>query len=236
MKFIAISEVKNADLVKFWNANFEGHNPDFRAIKKFSDSATAQKRVDALVGYLTFTNDDGETLNVPEGFMPAPEGYEGFDAPDDWINEEVKQADVKKAVIGANAFTALAQTVQAASDKAEASGDTFMGKRDADTKASNSDGVAASWLDGEVRTSRLKRDGVSVHSEGVHLGFFKSTYEAFRELRLPNNKHIRFRLKLKEAFRDKGEGATFDHNGKKFFFEIVPAEEPAEAKKNAKAD
>lgn len=226
MKFIAISAVKNADLVKFWNANFHlANRTDYKEIKKFADTETAHKRIDALVGYIEYKNDDGDILDVPEGNMPAPEGYEGFDAPDEWVREEEVKTTPKPVIASAAAFDMLTKSVQDAQIKAEATGESVMGKRDADTKASNSDGVAASWTDTEVRSSRLKRDGVTVECDGQNLGFFKSTYEAFRALRLPNNKHIRFRLKLKTAHREKGEGAVFENGDKNYHFKIVPASE-----------
>lgn len=226
MKFIAITEVKNADLVKFWNANFSlANRADYKEIKKFSDNETARKRVDALVGYIEYKNDDGDLLDLPEGHMPAPEGYEGFDAPDEWVREEEEAKPTNKPVIAsAAAFDMLTKSVQEAQSKAEATGESVMGKRDADTKASNSDGVAASWTDSEVRASRLKRDGVTVECDGQNLGYFKSTYEAFRALRLPNNKCIRFRLKLKTAFRENGEGSVFEHGDKQYLFRIAASE------------
>lgn len=223
-KFILIAEVKTADLVKFWNENCTNVQGDYKEVKKFADRETAEKRINTLVGKMDFE----DNLYVAEGWMPAPEGYEGVDA-DQLPAEEERQEDPEvtaaKAKAATGAFAMLAQSVQDAQQKAAETGESVMGQRKADAKASNSEGVAASWADNEVRASRLKRDSVTVEMDGQNLGVFKSTYEAFRTLRLPNNKHIRFRLKLKEAFRDKGEGATFEHNGKKYEFSIVPASE-----------
>lgn len=225
MQVILISEVKTADLVSFYNAQIS-NKPEGKEIKKFADRPTAEKRVDDLVAYLTNVHEGW--LNIQEGWMPAPEGYDGTELDDVEVAEE-EQEDPEvvaaRARASAGAFGQLVQSVQEAQKKAEETGEPVMGQKKSDSKASNSDGVAASWADNEVRASRLKRDGVSVEMDGQNLGVFKSTYEAFRALRLPNNKHIRFRLKLKESFRDKGEGATFEHNGKKYEFTIVTASE-----------
>lgn len=233
-KFVKISEVKSTDLVKFWNENCTKVQGDYKEIKKFRDRDDAERRVNILVGKMDFEG----SLTIPEDWMPAPEDQEGArdleellddEAFPEWLRDEEEDKEViaAKARASTGAFATLVQSVQDAHAKAAENGETVMGERKADSKASNSDGVAASWADNEVRASRLKRDGVKVEDEtGGLLGIFKSTYEAFRALRLPNNKHIRFRLKLKESFRDKGEGAVFEHNEKSYHFSIVPAEEP----------
>lgn len=84
-------------------------------------------------------------------------------------------------------------------------------------RASNSAGVAASWKNPEVVAARLTRDGVKVSVDGAKPTEHKSTRDAFRHYRLPDSKHIRFRMKLK------AEGnQTFEHNGKKYVFTIAP--------------
>lgn len=150
------------------------------------------------------------TVNLSE----APINEDGY-----VVDEEEAQNETR-AKNGFSAFNALQATLAAVNAKNEAEGPKPVSKNSG-SKASNSDGVAASWADNEVREARLTRDGVSVELEGQNVGVFKSTREAFRNLRLPDNKHIRFRLKLKEAHRIDGGKETFEHNGKKYVFQIV---------------
>jgi hypothetical protein len=56
-------------------------------------------------------------------------------------------------------------------------------------------GVKESWKDPSVHAKRVKRDNVSV----VGVGIYRSVREAFLKLKLPLNKHIKFRMELKEA-------------------------------------
>jgi hypothetical protein len=91
-------------------------------------------------------------------------------------------------------------------------------KRQAYARASNSLGVALSWQDKEVRAARLTRDGVTVTVDGVTTAH-QSTRAAFREYRLPDSVHIRFRLKLK-ASRDE----VFNFNGVDYRFKMVEIE------------
>jgi hypothetical protein len=81
-------------------------------------------------------------------------------------------------------------------------------------RSSNAAGVSASWSDTSVKSARLTRDGVNVTVNGSTTTH-KSTREAFREYRLPDSKHIRFRLKLK-ASKDE----LFEHEGLTYHFTI----------------
>jgi hypothetical protein len=228
VKIISISEAKTADLVKFYNDFCEriGATP----VKKFADRATAEKRVAEFVAKLGAQ--DNDFADLAEGFVPFPEGHEGeakfgyagevYDTQEERDAAE-SNAEAAKAQRSATAFSTLVATVQEAQKRSEENGgQPVVRPASTGSKASNSDGVAASWVDAEVRAARLKRDGVKVEDEtGGLIGLYRSTREAFRANRLPDNKHIRFRLKLKEAHRDKGESATFEHNGKKYVFTIV---------------
>jgi hypothetical protein len=103
---------------------------------------------------------------------------------------------------------------------AEASAGSEKGAAKAERKqsggrGSNSLGVAISWQDKEVRAARLTRDGVTVTVDGVTTEH-QSTRAAFREYRLPDSVHIRFRLKLK-ASRDE----VFNFNGVDYRFKMV---------------
>jgi hypothetical protein len=82
-------------------------------------------------------------------------------------------------------------------------------------RKSNAEGIAASWADPTVRAERLNRQAVVVITKnGAHQ--HNSTKAAFEALGLPLSKHIRFRMKLKEAGK-----LDFEHEGKTFTFTIA---------------
>lgn len=236
MQTINIAEAKAAELVAFFNANIErvGGTP----VKKFADRKTAEKRVGDLVEKLAAHFPDEAT---PENTIPSTNGSENTESdttgqgesdadgrePEETEEEraEREEAEAKRSAQGASAFSMLQGVLNVMQQNQPAGQPIVAAPRNPSPKASNSDGVAASWVDNEVRTARLKRDGVQVVLDGKEVGVYKSTYEAFRANRLPHNKHIRFRLKLKEAHRDNGGSATFEHNGKNYVFSIVEATE-----------
>ena len=79
-------------------------------------------------------------------------------------------------------------------------------------RASNAEGVSISWLDPEVISSRLTRNGVAVSVEDERFEF-RSTRAAFKHFRLPDSKHIRFRLALKASTKK-----VFEYRGKTYLF------------------
>lgn len=81
-------------------------------------------------------------------------------------------------------------------------------------RTSNAAGVSASWADAAVSSARLTRDGVNVTLDGKTTTH-KSTRDAFRHYRLPDSKHIRFRLKLKAS-----KSELFEHEGVTYHFTI----------------
>lgn len=82
-------------------------------------------------------------------------------------------------------------------------------------RKSNAAGIAASWANADVYNARLTRNAVVVTVNNSHAEF-KSVRAAFAQLNLPDSKHIRFRMKLKEAKK-----ATFEWAGQEYHFEIV---------------
>lgn len=73
-----------------------------------------------------------------------------------------------------------------------------------------SKGVAESWKNPEVAAKRSKRDGVFVGKE-----HYRSVRAAFEALGLPLEKHIPFRMIVKENGK-----ATFEHEGTKYNFQL----------------
>lgn len=233
MKQIKITDAKTGELVQFYNENCV-RIQDGIPVKKFTDRETAERRVAKLVEALAsyFVGKDPEDEPVPDEGMifVAEEGDEAVTtftpvttsrvAHMEMTEEEEK--DLHDAADKSGPFGAMSTAITKLGEKQaaqDASGERAT-RSDAG-RASNSAGVAASWTDADVRTTRLTRDGVQVAVDGATVGTYKSTHEAFRECRLPQSKHIRFRLKLKEAHRTAGQSATFDHNGKAYVFSIV---------------
>jgi hypothetical protein len=85
-------------------------------------------------------------------------------------------------------------------------------------QAAHSRGVAASWNDEKVRAARMQRNGVKVMWNGQQPQEFKSVGAAFRALKLPVQKHIKFRALVKAQGK-----AYFEHKGVTYAFECVPA-------------
>ncbi|MEX3812137.1 hypothetical protein AB3X96_18045 [Paraburkholderia sp. BR13439] len=84
--------------------------------------------------------------------------------------------------------------------------------------ASNASAVAETWTDPDVRKERMTRDRVQVTLPSGEVRTYRSVRDAFRGLHLPDSKHIRFRLKLKQ---ERVRNWTRD-DGRLYRFEIVP--------------
>ena len=72
--------------------------------------------------------------------------------------------------------------------------------------------ISESWNNPDVAAKRARRDSVKVSGAGV----FRSVLEAFKSLNLPQSKHIKFRMALKQV----GSG-VFEYGGKAYEFTIV---------------
>lgn len=89
-------------------------------------------------------------------------------------------------------------------------------KAKADGKASNSVGVKESWSDTAIHRARMTRHDVEVMNLATaEVTEHKSVREAFRALRLPDSKHIRFRGALKASAIGEAE---FSYDGRTFLF------------------
>jgi len=225
MQTVAITEAKMSDLVSFYNAHTV-RLIDGKKVNKFADRKTAEKRVhnlvESLASYFEKTNPDSVP---PEGFIfvgelttdeGEPVKIEAVNATpvttlqkDEGADEEQEEDEAEENHV--NSFGSMSATLS--DEKHEPKPSTVVIGR-----ASNSEGVRLSWLNPVVKAERLTRDSVVVTVDGVESSF-KSTREAFRELRLPISKHIRFRLKLKAA-----RTATFESGGKAYHFEIREGE------------
>lgn len=192
---------KTADLVAFYNAN-SGSKP----IKKFADRRTAETRVIALIESLN-------ALDEPSNESPFPDAK-----PREEVSSNVKthkaRAVVKKAEPTQEELDAMSDEEYEAFVKSglNDSANCVVQNGTPSHRRSNSEGIAKSWDNKEVAQKRLTRNGVMV--EGV--GEFKSVRAAFAALGLPDSKHIRFRMKLKEAGR-----LNFEFGNKSYTFQII---------------
>ena len=192
---------KTADLVAFYNAN-SGSKP----IKKFADRRTAETRVIALIESLN-------ALDEPSNESPIPDAK-----PREEVSSDVKthkaRAVVKKAEPTQEELDAMSDEEYEAFVKSglNDSANCVVQNGTPSHRRSNSEGIAKSWDNKEVAQKRLTRNGVMV--DGV--GEFKSVRVAFAALGLPDSKHIRFRMKLKEAGR-----LNFEFGNKSYTFQII---------------
>lgn len=192
---------KTADLVAFYNAN-SGSKP----IKKFADRRTAETRVIALIESLN-------ALDEPSNESPIPDAK-----PREEVSSDVKthkaRAVVKKSEPTQEELDAMTDEEYEAFVKSglNDSANCVVQNGTPSHRRSNSEGIAKSWDNKEVAQKRLTRNGVMV--EGV--GEFKSVRAAFAALGLPDSKHIRFRMKLKEAGR-----LNFEFGNKSYTFQII---------------
>ena len=192
---------KTADLVAFYNEN-SGSKP----IKKFADRRTAETRVIALIESLN-------ALAEPSNESPIPDAK-----PREEVSSDVKthkaRAVVKKAEPTQEELDAMTDEEYEAFVKSglNDSANCVVQNGTPSHRRSNSEGIAKSWDNKEVAQKRLTRNGVMV--EGV--GEFKSVRAAFAALGLPDSKHIRFRMKLKEAGR-----LNFEFGNKSYTFQII---------------
>lgn len=161
-----------------------------KPVKKFADRATAEKRCVALLSAIE-----------------ALEADKSKEAAQVWEDDEVRP------VIHTPRAVKVEEEVdtESMSDE-EFKAHMFSEVEKKEERASNAAGIAKSWSDPVVAEKRLTRNGVEVEGYGE----FKSVRVAFAELKLPDSKHIRFRLKLKEA-----KVAVFEWAGKSYTFKLV---------------
>lgn len=192
---------KTADLVAFYNAN-SGSKP----IKKFADRRTAETRVIALIESLN-------ALDEPSNESPIPDAKSREEGSSN-VKTHKARAVVKKAEPTQEELDAMTDEEYEAFVKSglNNSANCVVQNGTPSHRRSNSEGIAKSWDNKEVAQKRLTRNGVIV--EGV--GEFKSVRVAFAALGLPDSKHIRFRMKLKEAGR-----LNFEFGNKSYTFQII---------------
>ena len=231
---IRAAETKMADLIAFFNENAA------KPVNKFSDRQTAVKRCAELgktMGLPEYTEDELKSL--------SPEAQAAVKAAEAAAKSESDKAEANAASVFNALFGGMSKAQKEAHENGSGNGTKVQDGKVVEPeeekpapvhtgRSSNSAGVAASWVNEEVKAARLKRHGVAVtvtsshkHEDGDDAKEFKSTRDAFRHFRLPDSKHIRFRMALKAAGIN-----TFEMGGKFYHFtlreitkpEVVPAD------------
>lgn len=216
-----VQAAKTADLVSFYNE----YNPD-KTVKKFSDRATAEKRVWAIVelhNSETFVDpkdsaDEAARLSLEESEAEKDqqfaEAVASLQAEGDRAANE-SELEFSKPDAGVLALRSMTSQIAAIGNADANAVKKDSGLPGRSVRSSNAAGVAASWADPEVLAARLQRNGTLVTVDGT-TSEFKSVRAAFRAYRLPDSKHIRFRLALKASKKE-----TFENDGKKYVFTLV---------------
>ena len=84
--------------------------------------------------------------------------------------------------------------------------------------------VKESWKSEETKRKRREHHGARVYKNEKLVGEYPSTYQAFLALGLPQEKHIVFRVKLKDEHRlKKGARLKFQE----YIFELIDKPERA---------
>jgi hypothetical protein len=210
--FTTEAQVRNTqmgDLVRYYNAHTTG-----KPVTKFTDRATAERRVIAL---------------LPNVDLPLPASKKQVKPKGIQLTEALKAKDTKKPKVqkcancgrstinsdtdakasglcsycyeadGLENALADGRMTQEAFDEALVqlkAAHRRTAKLSDSARVSLSTAVAETWKDAEVRAARCERSAVVV--DGVQ---FKSVADAFRQLHLPMGQHIRFRGQLKEQIK-----------------------------------
>lgn len=131
------------------------------------------------------------------------------------VDPEPAPVDPKPA---ASVFTALTQQAVRVAEYPFAKRDEEMTPNNGRLSGkTNSEGVARTWNNGEVRAKRLVREGVQVTLPSGEVRLYTCVREAFESLRLDVKKHIKFRVRLKA----KRELAFEADSGASYLFKIV---------------
>ena len=80
--------------------------------------------------------------------------------------------------------------------------------------------VKESWENEDTRRKRGEHHGARVYINGILVGEYPSTYQAFLALGLPQEKHIFFRVKLKNEHR-LNKGARLKFQESDYTFELT---------------
>lgn len=198
-----VSEVATKDLVAFYNA----HNVD-KPVAKFADRKTAERRVLSIMDSLDIIAQQGgdvEDGKLVEGAPVHKTRASRAVKPDTFVSPNADVPDEELT------DEQIRQELEALKNHKEET----KAKVGAKSGLTLSAAIAKSWTDPVIADKRMQRNGVTVTCNGSS-DEFKSVRAAFATLGLPDAKHIRFRMKVKEAGK-----AIFEHNGQSYLFELT---------------
>lgn len=198
------------DLLAYYNANV----PADKMIKKFADQKTAVKKVLALLAAQLALGGDSEAAKKDDAVVKAKENGAPVHKTRKTRATKVEKAKAQEPDPEENDLSEEEWEEKMRAQLAGTEPDNSEPTGRASNFKSNSASIAASWGDSSVKAARLTRNGVTVSVNGKTTEH-KSVRAAFAEYSLPDSKHIRFRLKLKEA-----KTAIFEHNGIQYLFNL----------------
>lgn len=191
----AINEMTTAEMVAEYNA-LTG-----KSIKKFSSRAAGEKQLAKVRSEASSTSQAAADKVVEKtGFDYAVDGCPGCGATED------------QTAAGLDGTIAGDQRNFCHHCSTEYWRDTGKIYKAPAKSVNRSKSISESWNKPEVAAKRARRDNVKVSGAGV----FRSVLEAFKSLNLPQSKHIKFRMALKQV----GSG-VFEYGGKTYEFTIV---------------
>lgn len=188
---ISVTEATTKQLIAFYNEHSE------KPVKKFQDRATAERRVQAMIDEMT----------------KEPEMAE------EQLSLDEREAAEDAALIEAHGTTHCPSCdvhLSNGVDVNEKTGATVcLGcghewnatKKARATNPDHGAAIARTWQDKEVRAARTTRHSVTVSGGDLkEPAIFRSVRQAFSELGLPDNKHVKFRAEVKAAEGAEVEG------------------------------
>lgn len=195
----AINEMTTAEMVAEYNA-LTGKD-----IKKFSSRAAGEKQLAKVRSEVSSTSQAAADVAVEKveektGFRYDVDGCPGCGATED------------QTAAGLDGTIAGDQRNFCHHCSTEYWRDTGKIYKAPAKSVNRSKSISESWNKPEVAAKRARRDNVKVSGAGV----FRSVLEAFKSLNLPQSKHIKFRMALKQV----GSG-VFEYGGKTYEFTIV---------------
>lgn len=191
----SINEMTTAEMVAEYNA-LTG-----KSIKKFSSRAAGEKQLAKVRSEVSSTSQVAADVVVENtGYRYDVDGCPGCGATED------------QTAAGLDGTIAGDQRNFCHHCSTEYWRDTGKIYKAPAKSVNRSKSISESWNNPEVAAKRARRDNVKVSGAGV----FRSVLEAFKNLNLPQSKHIKFRMALKEV----GSG-LFEYGGKTYEFTIV---------------
>jgi hypothetical protein len=183
-----VTTAKTTELVAFYNAHAA------KAVTKFADRKTAERRVSELLATL----------------KPAPKAeYKPGTCPNCGATTDITCGQVVDTKRGQHVVNEHEAFCHNCSHEFNYNTGRAIRRRAQSDNATRSAAIAASWTDKRVAAARATRHAVRVTDPRGGQGSYKSVREAFMVLALPLGQHIKFRGALKAAGKGEFSGFKF---------------------------